>query len=125
MDYEKLILCAGSHPYIPAMQGIELDGVFTLRTADDADEILYRARKGASIVGIGGGILGMECAGALGRQAADIVLLESHSCGQSSASFAERYFCGRRHRRTQRHPLRLLGGVPISRRHCRHERPRN
>ena len=77
--YEKLVLSTGSHPYIPPLQGTSLEGVFTLRTSEDADQILERVKKGCRVVGIGGGILGLETAGALARQGADITLLESHN----------------------------------------------
>jgi nitrite reductase (NADH) large subunit len=78
IPYEKLILTTGSHPYVPAMQGVSLDGVFTLRTSDDADRMLKMIRKGCKVVGIGGGILGLETAGALATCGADISVLESH-----------------------------------------------
>lgn len=78
IPYEKLILTTGSHPYVPIMQGVSLDGVFTLRTSDDADRMLEMIRKGCKVVGIGGGILGLETAGALATCGADISVLESH-----------------------------------------------
>ncbi len=78
LNYEKIIITTGSHSYVPNLPGISLANVFSLRTVEDADEILAEAKKGAKIVGIGGGILGLEIAGALGKQGADITLLESH-----------------------------------------------
>ena len=78
IPYEKLILTTGSHPYVPTMQGVSLDGVFTLRTSDDADRMLDRIGKGCKVVCIGGGILGLETAGALAARGADISVLESH-----------------------------------------------
>jgi len=78
LPYDRLILAGGSHPSIPPLDGIHLDGVFTLRTASDADRLMARAQAGARCVCIGGGILGIETAGALARQKADVTLLESH-----------------------------------------------
>ncbi len=79
MSYDKLILAMGSHPFVPPMPGTELDGVFTLRTSDDADAILERVEGGAACVCIGGGILGLETAGALAKRGGDVTLLESHA----------------------------------------------
>ncbi len=77
-DYDKLILATGSHPYVPALDGVEKDGVKTLRTMADADAILSAVRDQAECVCIGGGVLGIETAGALARLGASVTLLESH-----------------------------------------------
>jgi nitrite reductase (NADH) large subunit len=78
LPYDRLILAAGSHPYIPSLEGVHLEGVFTLRTSVDADRLLARVQSGTRCICIGGGILGIETAGALARQKADVTLLESH-----------------------------------------------
>jgi nitrite reductase (NADH) large subunit len=79
LAYDRLILAMGSHPYVPPLAAPDCEGVITLRTDEDADRILEAARRGARIVCIGGGILGMETAGALARRGADITLLERHT----------------------------------------------
>jgi nitrite reductase (NADH) large subunit len=78
IPYEKLILAMGAHPYVPSLQGTHRDGVVSLRTAADADEILRRLRPGLRCVCIGGGVLGIETAGALARRGVAVSLLESH-----------------------------------------------
>ncbi len=78
IEYEALILANGAHPFRPPVEGHLLDGVFTLRTAEDAETILQRLASGGRCVCIGGGILGIETAGALGRRGIDTTLLESH-----------------------------------------------
>jgi nitrite reductase (NADH) large subunit len=49
-----------------------------LRTQDDATTILAEAAVGRACVCIGGGVLGLETAGAIARQGGDITLIESH-----------------------------------------------
>lgn len=78
LPYGRLLLATGSHPFIPPIPGVHKQGVFTLRTVADTDAILARAAAGARCVCIGGGVLGIEAAGALARQGTAIVLLESH-----------------------------------------------
>lgn len=78
LHYDKLILAMGSHPFVPPIPGTDLAGVFTMRTAENADAILERAATGVACVCIGGGILGLETAGALAKRGADVTLLESH-----------------------------------------------
>lgn len=78
LNYDKLILAMGSHSFIPPIAGTELGGVFTLRTAEDARTIIHNLESGTSCVCIGGGVLGIETAGALAKRGGDITLLESH-----------------------------------------------
>jgi nitrite reductase (NADH) large subunit len=79
LPYDRLILAAGSHAYIPSLEGVHLEGVFTLRTTVDADHLIHCAQAGTRCVCIGGGILGIEIAGALARQKVAVTLLESHA----------------------------------------------
>ena len=76
LSYDKLILASGAHPNVPPFPGRELKGVQTLRTLDDADLIMDVARKQARVICIGGGLLGLEVAGAVARQGADVTVLE-------------------------------------------------
>jgi nitrite reductase (NADH) large subunit len=100
LDYEKLILAVGSHPFVPPLPGAKLEGVRTLRTSGDADNILEHAGKSAKCVCIGGGILGIETAGALARQGADITMLESHGwlmprqLNEKAAKILEKHIAG-------------------------------
>ena len=76
LSYDKLILASGAHPNVPPFPGRELKGVQTLRTLEDADLIMDVARKQAKVVCIGGGLLGLEVAGAVARQGAQVTVLE-------------------------------------------------
>ena len=76
LPYDKLILASGAHPIMPPFPGRELKGVQTLRTLEDADLILEVARKQGKVVCIGGGLLGLEVAGAVARQGAQVTVLE-------------------------------------------------
>ena len=76
LKYDRLLLTNGSHPFVPPIVGVTRDGVFSLRTRRDASRILQRARAGARCVCIGGGLLGLEVAGALARRGAQVTVLE-------------------------------------------------
>lgn len=77
--FDTLILAMGSHPFMPPFPGATRDGVTTLRTVDDAHRILDMVSPGQACVCVGGGVLGLETAGALAKQGADVTLLESHA----------------------------------------------
>jgi NAD(P)H-nitrite reductase large subunit/rubredoxin len=75
-SFDKLILTAGAHPFVPPIPGADQEGVIAFRTAEDARHIVDAAKSGAKCVCIGGGILGMETAGALAKRGADVTLFE-------------------------------------------------
>jgi len=78
IKYEKLIIAVGAHPFIPPFSGVSKQGVMTLRTYDDALNMLDLIEPGSSCVCIGGGILGLETAGALVNQGVKVTVLESY-----------------------------------------------
>jgi nitrite reductase (NADH) large subunit len=75
LPFDKLLLASGAHPFVPPIPGAQREGVTSLRTLEDARQILAACRAGAKCVCIGGGLLGLETAGALARQGADVTLL--------------------------------------------------
>ena len=67
--YDKLIIATGASPIVPNIPGYELDGVFTLRTPDDADAIKAYAKRddvGSAVIA-GAGFIGLEVAENLKR----------------------------------------------------------
>ena len=78
LPFERLILTAGAHSFLPPFPGAYREGVTTFRTLEDAERILAAANAGATFVCIGGGVLGLETAGALARRGAHVTLLEGY-----------------------------------------------
>ena len=78
LPFDKLLLAAGARPFIPPIPGADRQGVTGLRTVHDADALLKACEAGARCVCIGGGLLGLEAAGALARRGARVTLLEGH-----------------------------------------------
>ncbi len=76
-SFDKLILACGAHPFLPPFPGVDRQGVTAVRTAEDARTLLTRIGPGTSCVCIGGGILGLETAGALARRGGQVTLIES------------------------------------------------
>jgi nitrite reductase (NADH) large subunit len=76
--YDKLILAMGSHPFVPAVPGVNRENVTVLRTREDADHILAEAQPHARVVVIGGGLLGLEAAGALKGRVRSVAVLEGY-----------------------------------------------
>ena len=62
VPYDRLLLAVGGSPYVPPIEGLDRQGVFTLRTIDDALRIREYAAHCQETVVIGGGLLGLEAA---------------------------------------------------------------
>jgi len=77
IEYDKLIVATGAQPFVPPIPGKDRPHVHTLRTAGDAKTILEAVSSDTQVVCIGGGILGLETAGALARQGASVTVLEA------------------------------------------------
>ncbi|MGP2440753.1 NAD(P)/FAD-dependent oxidoreductase [Streptomyces sp. JW3] len=65
LRYDALVLATGSRPFVPPVPGRDHDGCFVYRTFDDLDALRAAARPGRVGVVVGGGLLGLEAAGAL------------------------------------------------------------
>ncbi len=63
--YDALVLATGSYPFVPPVPGHDAAGAFVYRTVDDVQAIkdFAAGRKVGAVVG--GGLLGLEAAGAL------------------------------------------------------------
>lgn len=69
LDYDALVLATGAAPFVPPIEGRDLDGCFVYRTIEDLEAIRDAAAHEGVRVGavIGGGLLGLEAADALAR----------------------------------------------------------
>jgi len=67
LPYDKLMLATGAKPFVLPIDGVDLDGVFTIANLHKAIEIKKRIAKGqvSKAVVIGGGAIGVEMAEAL------------------------------------------------------------
>ncbi len=74
--FDKLILAAGAHPFMPPIPGIHLKGVTALRNLKDANRIKKHAGEKSAVVIVGGGILGLEVAAALKKKNAQVTVIE-------------------------------------------------
>jgi nitrite reductase (NADH) large subunit len=65
LSYDILILATGSSAFVPAIPGVEKNGVFIYRTIEDLEMMTSYARKAKKGAVIGGGLLGLEAAKAM------------------------------------------------------------
>lgn len=77
--YTKLLITAGADNFRPSIEGIEKEGVFTLRHLDDAKEIIEYEKKNKTVLNIGGGIQGLETAWILSQAGKKVIIAELQS----------------------------------------------
>ncbi|MGD8329923.1 MAG: FAD-dependent oxidoreductase [Acidobacteriota bacterium] len=76
--YDKLVLSPGARPVRPPLPGIDLPGIFVLRTIPDSREIRdwVEARGAERAVVVGAGFIGLEMAENLRRRGLQVTVLE-------------------------------------------------
>jgi nitrite reductase (NADH) large subunit len=77
IQFDKLIVATGAHPFVPPIPGIDLEGIYTVHTKDDVSNVLSAVQPGTNVVCLGGGILGLETAGALAKRECNVTVLEA------------------------------------------------
>ena len=78
IEYDKLIIATGAVPLRPAIEGLDLPGVYFLRSMDDSFAIheFMNVHEPHSAVIIGGGYIGLEMADALSRRGLKVTVIE-------------------------------------------------
>jgi nitrite reductase (NADH) large subunit len=65
VGYDTLVLATGSYPFVPPVPGKDAEGCFVYRTIEDLLAIEAYAKGAVTGTVVGGGLLGLEAAGAL------------------------------------------------------------
>lgn len=79
LSYDYLIIATGGAPFIPPVEGSDLEGVFKIRTIKDGLKIKEHAEKSHKAVVIGAGLIGLEIAYGLMNMGLDVTLMEMFS----------------------------------------------
>jgi Uncharacterized NAD(FAD)-dependent dehydrogenases len=76
--YDTLVLSPGASPIRPPLPGIELPGIFTLRTVPDSRDIRnwIDVKKPGKAIVVGGGFIGLEMAENLAHRGIAVTILE-------------------------------------------------
>ncbi len=77
--YSNLVLAVGSRPHVPNIDGVDLQGVYTLRDMSDVQHLAARRVRTRKTLVIGGGLLGIEAARALQRSHTEVSIIQHGS----------------------------------------------
>ena len=112
LDYDVLVLSTGSVHRLPPIEGIDQDGVMTLRTAEDARRIKEAAQSAKRAVVVGAGFIGLEVAASLRKRGVAVSILELAPRVLSRVASPEiSHFFEELHRQ---HDVDLRTGVQVS-----------
>jgi len=78
IDYERLLIATGGHPFIPRMDGLDKEGVFTFTTISDAERLSERIERirGQRAVVVGAGLIGISVTEALVKRGLQVTVVE-------------------------------------------------
>ncbi|HSV42765.1 MAG TPA: FAD-dependent oxidoreductase, partial [Methanomassiliicoccales archaeon] len=76
ITYDVLIIAAGGSVFLPPIEGIKKNGVFSVRWIDDGKSIAAALDKVNSVVVAGAGVIGLEMAVALKHCGKDVTVVE-------------------------------------------------
>jgi 3-phenylpropionate/trans-cinnamate dioxygenase ferredoxin reductase subunit len=76
IPYDNLVLAQGAHPRHLDLPGIELKGIYYLRTIPDVDAIRKQIRPGSRLVVIGAGYIGLEVAAVAAQLGLEVTVIE-------------------------------------------------
>jgi len=111
-SYDALILSVGAAPIRPSVPGIDLPGVFTLRSIENVEEIQswFEVQKPRTAVIAGGGFIGLEMAEQLARRGLDVTLIDGKDqvLAPIDPEMAELV-----HNELRKHGVTLVLGEPI------------
>lgn len=77
--YDKLLIATGSSPWIPKIDGINLNGVYFFHSLDNAHGIMKSLEKAKRAVVLGAGFVGLEAGYALSRRGLSVTVVEKAS----------------------------------------------
>jgi NADPH-dependent 2,4-dienoyl-CoA reductase/sulfur reductase-like enzyme/rhodanese-related sulfurtransferase len=76
LEYDRLILATGSSPFVPQVSKVDLLGILTVKSIEDAALLKKSAVPGASACILGGGLIGLETAEALRQTGMKVTVVE-------------------------------------------------
>lgn len=114
VSYDKLILAVGANPVVPPVAGVDLPGVFTMRTPDDAIGVRAYAETHACrrAVVVGGGFIGLEVAENLMSRGLSVTVVDMAT--QLMPNIFDEEMAGYVRRHLQAKGMQVLTGTALS-----------
>ena len=113
-SYDRLVIATGAVPVVPPVEGTDLQGVFCVRTPDDAIGLREYVKEGGcrSAVVVGAGFIGLEVAENLHAQGLQVTVLDA--ADQIMPAVFDPEMAGYARRRLRQAGIRVITGTPLS-----------
>lgn len=114
VSFDKLIIASGAEPIVPKLNGSDLEGIFTVRTPDDAIAIREYIEKNncKQAVVVGAGFIGMEMAENLMAQKLSVTIIDMTS--QILPNILDSEMAGYAARELRRTGLRIMTDTAVT-----------
>ena len=77
IPYDKLLIAAGSRPFVPSMEGLdEVENKFTFQSLDDAKALRASITPESRVLIIGAGLIGLKCAEGISGKVKGIAVVD-------------------------------------------------
>jgi len=76
LPFDRCVYALGADCFIPSMEGVELDGVFPVRTIPDVENLRRSQLLAKKVVIVGGGVIGLESAWQMKRAGMEVTIVE-------------------------------------------------
>ena len=76
-SYKKLLLATGAKPFLPPIENLNKENVYSIRTLNDVQKIKKRLPEVKKALVIGGGLLGLESAFSLNQCGINVTVVEA------------------------------------------------
>jgi 3-phenylpropionate/trans-cinnamate dioxygenase ferredoxin reductase subunit len=87
--FDNLVLATGARARIPAIEGVQLDNVLTLRTLPDAKSLAASLANASNVVVLGAGMIGLEFAAVAARAGRKTTVIDATSRALTRALSSE------------------------------------
>ncbi|MCI9312257.1 MAG: FAD-dependent oxidoreductase [Erysipelotrichaceae bacterium] len=113
VSYDRLVIAVGAKPIVPNINGVELEGVFCMRTPKDAIALrdYQTAKQVKKAVVVGAGFIGLEIAENLMAQGVSVTLLDMAS--QLLPNVMDEEMAAYLRRKLQDQGMRILTGTAV------------
>src|SRR5699024_3045559 len=77
VPYDKLLIAAGSRPFVPSMEGLdEVENKLTFQSLDDAKALRASITPESRVLIIGAGLIGLKCAEGISGKVKEIAVVD-------------------------------------------------
>ncbi|MEM4734029.1 MAG: FAD-dependent oxidoreductase [Candidatus Bathyarchaeia archaeon] len=76
VSFEKLLFATGGKAFVPKIEGVDKEGVFTFTKLSDAESLAATIEKAKSAVVVGGGLIGVSVTEALVKRGLKVTIVE-------------------------------------------------